>query len=303
MDNFSKLIQDYKTAFPRGEVRENEPMSAHTTLKIGGRVRGLALPKTQEEAAWLVTEAKERGVRSLVIGNGSNMLFSDDALDILIIKTTKLCAIETSGETIFAGAGASLYRIAVEAQSASLTGFEFAHGIPGTLGGAVYMNAGAYGGEMKDVVESVTVLTENGHIKTLAADDCAFGYRRSVFCENGDIILSAAIRLSRGDKGAISAKMAELAAKRREKQPLNLPSAGSTFKRPKDGFAAAMIDEAGLKGFQIGGAQVSEKHAGFVVNTGGATFDDFMGVVEHVRHTVFDRTGVMLEPEVRIIRS
>ena len=302
MDVISSIIADYRSAFPQGSISEHEAMSGHTTLKIGGRVRAMAKPASAEELAWLARECRARGVRSLILGNGSNMLFSDEDMELFVICTGGLCDISADGERITAGAGATLSRIAAAAQAASLTGFEFAHGIPGSLGGAVYMNAGAYGGEMKDVVESVTAIDSEGSTVEFGAGDCGFSYRGSAFCDNGCTVLSAVIKLRKGDGAEIAGKMADLAQRRREKQPLNLPSAGSTFKRPKEGYAAAMIDEAGLKGFSIGGAQVSEKHAGFVVNTGGATFDDFMGVIRHVQEEVLRRTGIMLEPEVRIIR-
>jgi UDP-N-acetylmuramate dehydrogenase len=209
--------------------------------------------------------------------------------------------VRVDGETVDADAGVTLSKIAFEAYTKSLTGFEFAQGIPGTLGGGVYMNAGAYGSEMKDVIESVTAYSKDKGIVTFSNDECCFGYRKSVFTDSDYVILRAKIKLKIGNKDEIKSQMDTLSDKRRKSQPLELPSAGSTFKRPQTGYAAAMIDAAGLKGFSVGGAQVSEKHGGFVVNKGGATFDDFMAVVRHVQETVYKDTGVMLEPEVKII--
>ncbi len=205
--------------------------------------------------------------------------------------------------TLEADAGVLLSRLAVYAQQAGLAGLEFAHGIPGTLGGAVMMNAGAYGGEMKDVLSSVSFLDSDAELFRLPAGELGLGYRRSIFSDTGSIILDAEIRLTPGDRGEIGARMRELAQKRRASQPLDLPSAGSTFKRPAGGYAAALIDQAGLKGFAIGGAQVSEKHAGFVVNRGGATFEDVLRLMAHIEKTVFEKSGVRLEPEVRILKG
>lgn len=278
-------------------VKYNEPMRDHTTLKIGGEVRKYCVPASVEELRQLVTGEE----RFLILGNGSNMLFEDGFHDLTVISTAGLDGVSVEGGKITAQCGATLSRIASEAKRASLAGMEFAHGIPGTLGGAVYMNAGAYGGEMKNIVESVTVL-RRGELVTVPNEECGFGYRHSVFEETGDVIVSAVIALGPGDPDEIQAKMRELMERRRDKQPLEWPSAGSTFKRPETGYAAQMIDEAGLKGFAVGGAQVSEKHAGFLINRGGATFEDFRALMETVREKVRAQTGTLLEPEVRIIR-
>lgn len=302
MDDFSAALSEYRQAFPAGSVSLDEPMRSHTTLRIGGEVRGLFVPSSSEELCAITGIMKSHGVKTMLIGNGSNLLFSDGKHDMAVICTKGLSSIKVCGDTVRAEAGATLAKIAHAALGASLEGFEFAAGIPGTLGGGLYMNAGAYGSEMKDVVKCVGVITDDLTEKTLSGEECGFSYRHSAFGDKKLIALWAELTLSHGRAEEIKGRMDTMAQKRISSQPLNYPSAGSTFKRPKDGFAAAMIDEAGLKGFRVGGAQVSEKHAGFVVNTGGAAFDDFTAVMRHVQETVYERFGVMLEPEVEIIR-
>ena len=298
---YRELIEEQKKKYPGAAARENEPMSAHTSLKIGGEAAAYFEPVSAEELKSIVSACAEEGLRYFVLGKGSNVLFADGRLDLAVISTSGLSEIKTEGETITAGAGAALSKIASAALAASLTGFETLHGIPGSLGGAVYMNAGAYGGEIKDVCESVTVL-ENGEIREYAARDCDFSYRHSAFEDKDAVIISARFRLKPGDPEKIRAIMRDLSDRRRAKQPLEFPSAGSTFKRPTGDFAARLIEAAGLKGRQNGGAQVSEKHAGFLINRGGATFEDFYGLMEIVKKEVFKFSGVLLEPEVRIIR-
>ena len=298
---YRELIEEQKKKYPGAAARENEPMSAHTSLKIGGEAAAYFEPVSAEELKSIVSACAEEGLRYFVLGKGSNVLFADGRLDLAVISTSGLSEIKTEGETITAGAGAALSKIASAALAASLTGFETLHGIPGSLGGAVYMNAGAYGGEIKDVCESVTVL-ENGEIREYAARDCDFSYRHSAFEDKDAVIISARFRLKPGDPEKIRAIMRDLSDRRRAKQPLEFPSAGSTFKRPTGDFAARLIEEAGLKGRQNGGAQVSEKHAGFLINRGGATFEDFYGLMVTVQKEVFKFSGVLLEPEVRIIR-
>ncbi|MBQ2330561.1 MAG: UDP-N-acetylmuramate dehydrogenase [Oscillospiraceae bacterium] len=298
---YRELIEEQKKKYPGAAARENEPMSAHTSLKIGGEAAAYFEPVSAEELKSIVSACAEEGLRYFVLGKGSNVLFADGRLDLAVISTSGLSEIKTEGETITAGAGAALSKIASAALAASLTGFETLHGIPGSLGGAVYMNAGAYGGEIKDVCESVTVL-ENGEIREYAARDCDFSYRHSAFEDKEAVIISARFRLKPGDPEKIRAIMRDLSDRRRAKQPLEFPSAGSTFKRPTGDFAARLIEAAGLKGRQNGGAQVSEKHAGFLINRGGATFEDFYGLMETVQKEVFKFSGVLLEPEVRIIR-
>ena len=251
----------------------------------------------------LVSFAKDYGANPLVIGNGSNLLVPDEGLDRLVIDTSaNLNRVERgSGNTVLADAGATLARTADLACKSGLTGLEFAHGIPGTLGGGVGMNAGAYGGELKDVVTEVTALYPDG-VKVLTPAELDFSYRHSVFSAGEGIVLGAKVKLESGDPDAIKAKMDDLMARRKASQPLELPSAGSTFKRPTGYYAGPLIEGCGLKGCRVGGAEVSSKHAGFVVNVGGATCADVLALIEKVQKTVYDAHGVMLEPEVKIIR-
>jgi len=276
----------------------------YTTFRIGGTVGQMYFPESQAELTEVCKTLEGLKITPFILGNGSNILASDEDLDIVVINTTKLTGISLNEERneISVEAGVLLSKLAVFAYENGLTGLEFAHGIPGTVGGAVVMNAGAYGGEMKDVVVSTTAYNKDLGIHTLTAAENEFGYRHSRFSGTSDIVLSADIRLRKGDKTDIKQKMDELALRRRESQPLDLPSGGSTFKRPKEGYAAALIEQAGLKGFSIGGAGVSEKHSGFIVNNGNATFSDVMAVIEHVQKEVFNKFGVELEPEIKIVR-
>ena len=298
------LIRDIRAGFPDMPLLENEPMSAHTSFRIGGPARAVALPRTGEETASLVALLRASGERMLVMGNGTNLLCADGPLDIFVVKMDESMAyVRREGdEGLRAGAGIPLARLAQRALEFSLGGLEFAHGIPGTLGGAVSMDAGAYGGEMKDVVVSALYVDSLGEIKERRGAALDFAYRRSAFSDTDDVIVESVLSLRRDDAEAVSARMRELGEKRRASQPLDMPSAGSTFKRPVGGYAAALIDEAGLKGFAIGGAQVSEKHAGFVVNRGGATFADVTALMAHIQKTVHDRSGILLESEVKLIK-
>jgi len=284
-------------------VLRDEPLSQHTSFRIGGPVRGMVFPEGEAELIQAVKLLHEADIVPLLIGNGSNLLPADTPIDRIAIKTqdgvSHLERLE--GNVIYASAGTRLSRLATFARDEGLTGLEFAHGIPGTLGGAIFMNAGAYGGEMAGVVRRVFYLDKNLTRQAAKGDDCTFSYRHSRFSDTKELILGAELALTPGDPAEIGARMAELAEKRRCSQPLDLPSGGSTFKRPKTGYAAAMIDEAGLKGYTIGGAQVSEKHAGFVVNCGGATCADVLAVMKHVQETGFARTGIRLEAEVEQI--
>lgn len=288
---------------PNIEIRYDEPMRMHTSFKIGGPVRAMVFPGNEDELASTIQKLRERDIDFLVIGNGTNLLVAEKPLEFVAVKTPPgengITAL--SDTTLQAYSGVSLSRLATHACNCALSGLEFAHGIPGSVGGAVFMNAGAYGGEVGDLIVSVKALLPDGDIRTFSVGDCGFSYRHSNFSDNGAVILSAAFRLGVDCTAGILEKMHSFAAQRREKQPLDLPSAGSTFKRPPGGFAAAMIDECGLRGFSVGGAAVSEKHAGFIVNKGGATFDDVLRVIEHVRSTVFSVHGVELMPEIRII--
>ncbi len=305
MSNIETAINELRRALPVLELRESEPMSAHCSFRIGGSVRAMLLPSSAAELAAALETLARMGVEPLVFGRCTNLLVTDAPIERVAVKLDEgMSEIEQTSETeLYAGAGAPLARIAQRAQSLGLAGLEFAAGIPGSLGGAVSMNAGAYGGEMKDVLARADYLTAAGVSGQRSGAELELSYRRSAFTGTDGIITGALLRLTPGDPETIGARIRELGEKRRASQPLDMPSAGSTFKRPVGGYAAALIDEAGLKGFAIGGAQVSEKHAGFVVNRGGATFEDVLALMEHIKNTVFERTGVELEPEVKIIRG
>ncbi len=283
-------------------ILTNESMSRHTTFRIGGPADVFAVPRTVEEAAQIVRICREQDAPYYIIGNGSNLLVSDDGYRGVIVQLYKnLSEIAAAGDTMTAQAGAMLSVIAKRALAQGLAGFEFASGIPGTIGGAVVMNAGAYGGELKDVLEEVTVLTLEGELRTVPARELELGYRHSVVPEKGWIVLGAKLRLQKGDPGQIRERMEELKEQRVRKQPLDLPSAGSTFKRPEGHFAGKLIMEAGLRGFAVGDAQVSEKHCGFVVNKGAATAADVYGLIRAVIARVREHSGVTLEPEVKLL--
>lgn len=303
MTKLDRLADRLGRELPELELRRDEPMARHTTFKVGGPATLMALPGTEEELLAAVRTAQEEGVVPLYVGNGSNLLVDDAGLDAFVVKTApRVSRVEVRENTMRAGAGISLAQLAVEAADHGLTGFEFAHGIPGSLGGAVVMNAGAYGGEMCQVVSGVRAVDGQGQVHELAGDACGFSYRHSRFSAGGWLILAAEVSLSPGDPAVIRGRMEELMAKRKAKQPLEYPSAGSTFKRPEGHFAAALIEECGLKGLTVGGAQVSAKHAGFVINTGSATCRDILELMDQVRERVFRETGVALEPEVKYVR-
>lgn len=283
-------------------IRRQEPMSLHTTFRIGGPADLFVTPGSIQAVADSIRICKETQTPYAVIGNGSNLLVSDTGYRGVIIQISRnLNQVSVNGEEIRAQAGAMLSVIAKTALSESLTGFEFASGIPGTLGGAAVMNAGAYGGEMKDVLTEVTVLTREGEIRTVPAGKLEMGYRTSLAAKNGWIILEAVLKFQKGDAEAIRGRMEELKMQRVTKQPLDLPSAGSTFKRPEGYFAGKLIMDAGLRGFTVGGAQISEKHCGFVVNKGGATAEDVRNLICAVQKKVQEDAGVKLEPEVKFL--
>ena len=289
-------------ALPELELRQEEPMSRHTTFRVGGPAALMAIPRDRKEAAAAVRLALELGVEPFYLGNGSNLLVSDKGYDGFVLKTSGLDQVRVVKGRLRAESGIPLARLANAALGMSLTGLEFAHGIPGTLGGAVVMNAGAYGGEMVQVLTAVTFLDETGRVVTLPAAECGLAYRRSIFSGRPDwLILEAEMALGHGDAADIRAKMEDLARRRREKQPLEYPSGGSTFKRPEGHFAAALIEECGLKGLTVGGAQVSEKHSGFLINTGGATCADVWNLAGLVKARVLEQTGVELEMEIRTL--
>lgn len=284
----------------KDSILVDEPMSRHTTFRVGGPADFFVTPKAKEEVRDVIRICKEAGMPYYIIGNGSNLLVSDAGYRGVIVQIYKeMNEVKVEGDLVKAQAGALLSGIAAKALGAELSGFEFASGIPGTIGGACMMNAGAYGGEMKDVLESVTVLTGEGKIIELGRNELELGYRTSVIAKKGYIVLGAVLKLERGDGEKIKTYMDELKEKRVTKQPLEYPSAGSTFKRPEGYFAGKLIEDAGLRGFQVGGAQVSEKHCGFVINRNHATAADIMELMRQVQIRVKENSGVDLEPEVK----
>lgn len=283
------------------KVLRDEPMHIHTTFRIGGPARRMACPASVQELSDLLGLVEENDFPYLVVGNGSNLLVSDEGIDKIVIHTGTLERMERrEGNVLYAEAGVSLARLAVFARKESLTGLEFAHGIPGSLGGAVCMNAGAYGGEMCQVITSVTAWLPGRGVCELLPDELDLRYRHSYFSDHEGVVLAAALRLKEGVESEILAQMEDLIRRRKEKQPLEYPSAGSTFKRPEGHFAGALIEQCGLKGTSVGGAQVSEKHAGFVINRGGATCRDVLALIETVQRTVLAETGIDLEPEIKV---
>lgn len=297
------LADTLRAATSIAQVLEHEPMARHTTMRVGGPAEILFSPASEGELLFAVREAKRAGAPFRIIGNGSNLLVLDGGLPGLTIRLGEAFSkISVDGNQIRAQAGALLSRVAAAARDASLTGLEFASGIPGSAGGGMAMNAGAYGGQLSDVFEGCRALDpETGIISALGPAEMALGYRESAALSRGLIVTEAAFRLTAGDKAAIQAKMDDLSARRRDKQPLNLPSAGSTFKRPEGYFAGALIEQAGLKGLRVGGACVSEKHAGFVVNDRNATARDVLDLIRLVQARVLEHSGVRLETEVRIL--
>lgn len=292
---------DTLRALGADRVKTNEPMSMHTTYRVGGPADVVFYPTTEEEVQTAIALAKENGIPCHVFGNGSNLIVRDGGIRGLVILLGEHYAeVKVEGTRVYAQAGASLSRVATAALNASLTGLEFASGIPGSLGGGCAMNAGAYGGQLSDVFVSARVLTDNG-IEVFDKDRMEMGYRSTAALKTGAVVLSAEFELAEGDAEEISAKMKDLNARRRDKQPLNLPSAGSVFKRPEGYFAGALIEQSGLKGYTIGGAQVSEKHAGFIVNIGGATAADILNLIAYVQEKVKANFGVMLELEQQIV--
>ena len=287
---------------PEIEIRFNEPMSNHTSFHIGGGAEVMAFPKTAEELSKILKVSALLDTKPVILGAGTNVLAPDEGISGLVICLKDcLGGMEQTGEnTIRVMAGVTMTRAAVFAANLGLSGLEFAHGIPGTVGGGVYMNAGAYGGEIKDVCEYVEVMDLSGNIRRLTNEEMGFSYRHSILEESGEIVLSAHFRLNPGPEEDIKAKMKELMGKRSASQPLDLPSAGSAFKRPVGGYAAALIDQAGLKGYAVGGAAISTKHAGFAVNLGGATAANVRDLLKQVSDIVYEKSGIRLEPEVRI---
>ena len=294
--------QKLAAILPHIETRFFEPMAKHTSFRIGGPVEVMAFPKTAEELAALLQTAETLNIEPVILGAGTNVLAPDQGIDgLCICLKDALDGMELLDDNkIRVMAGVTMTRAAMFAANHGLSGMEFAHGIPGTVGGGVYMNAGAYGGEIRDICASVDVMDRQGNIRTLTNEQMQFSYRHSLLEETGDIVISAVFALQKKNPEEIKDRMKELQGKRSASQPLDLPSAGSAFKRPVGGYAAALIDQAGLKGFSVGGAAISAKHAGFAVNIGGATAEDVKQLLQQVSDTVYEHTGIRLEPEVRI---
>ncbi len=282
-------------------IKANEPLSNYTYTKTGGLADLLVFPRSVEEVQRVLAAVKQENLPLTVLGNASNLIVKDGGIRGLVMILTNMQELVIEGNQLKAASGAALIEASRQAATAGLTGLEFACGIPGSIGGAIYMNAGAYGGEVKDVISQVEVVTRDGQLKTYAGADCDFSYRHSRFQEGDEVILGVTFDLAPGDQSAIDSKVAELTHLRQSKQPLEYPSCGSVFKRPEGYFAGKLIQDAGLQGYQVGGAQVSTKHAGFIVNVDHATATDYLEVIEHIRLVVWARTGVFMEPEVRII--
>jgi UDP-N-acetylmuramate dehydrogenase len=302
MTELTVLQQKFAALLPNMELRFDEPMTKHTSFRIGGPVEVMAFPKNAEELSEILKVAAALDCELAILGAGTNVLAPDEGMKGLVICLKDcLDGVELlPNNRIRVMAGMTMTRAAVFAANHGLAGLEFAHGIPGSVGGGVYMNAGAYGGEIKDVCESVQIMDIAGNLRTLCNEEIEFSYRHSAMEDSGEIVISAVFRLENSEPDVIRARMKELQNKRSASQPLDMPSAGSAFKRPVGGYAAALIDQAGLKGYQVGGAAISTKHAGFAVNLGGATADDVKNLLAQVSDIVFAKSGIRLEPEVRI---
>lgn len=299
--SFDKI---FEYAVSIGCKAESEvPMSKYTTFRIGGNASVMLTPLNDGQLALIIKECKKENIKPFILGNGSNMLICDAGLKTVVVN---MCRPEpeiklVNGDTIVCDAGMTMSKVCNFALENGLTGLEFAFGIPGSAGGAAYMNAGAYGGEMKDVLVECRHIDPDGNLGSLKGDALGLAYRTSAYEHNGFIITTLVMKLKKGDKSEIKSKMQELLQRRKDKQPLEFPSAGSTFKRPVGYFAGGLIEECGLKGFSVGGAQVSEKHAGFIINKGGATAQDVLDLIKYVQDRVYEEKGVHLEPEVRLI--
>jgi UDP-N-acetylmuramate dehydrogenase len=301
--NISQIYEELLLQIDKSRLVLDAPMKEYTSFKAGGNADLLIIPKDREELIRALNAVSKSGAAHLIMGNGSNLLVKDGGYRGVIIRIGEgFQEIKTEGDRITAGAGALLSAVAREACNAFLAGFEFASGIPGTVGGAIFMNAGAYDGEMSQIIESAEVLSKDGsQIFRLSKEELELSYRHSIFQRTGDVLLNATFLLQQGDQEKISERIRELTARRTEKQPLSYPSAGSFFKRPPNHFAGKLIQDAGLRGLALGGAQVSELHSGFLINREGATASDIVNLMEVIRSTVFENSGVLLEPEVRIV--
>ncbi|MEK3768354.1 UDP-N-acetylmuramate dehydrogenase [Paenibacillus sp. FSL R7-0048] len=299
--NIDKIQDDLEQLMTAGIVKSHENLKDHVYTKMGGKADILAAPATYDEIQKIVTYAEQNGITLTVLGNGSNVIIRDGGVRGIVLQTAGLTEMGIRDNLLYAQCGAKIIDVSRYARDKELTGLEFACGIPGTVGGALYMNAGAYGGEIKDVLHSALAINKNGQLVTLQGDELQWGYRKSVFASGEYIVLEAKFAMTSGDVLTIKAKMDELTYLRESKQPLEYPSCGSVFKRPPGRFAGQLIQESGLQGTRIGGAEVSKKHAGFIVNADNATASDYIGLIHHVRATVKDKFGVELETEVEII--
>ena len=302
MTELTDFQQKISAFLPQIEIKFEEPMAKHTSFRIGGGAEVMAFPKNREELALLLNTSALLDCKPVILGAGTNVLAPDAGMRGLVICLKDcLDGMEQLSDThIRVMAGVTMSRAAVFAANLGLSGLEFAHGIPGSIGGGIYMNAGAYGGELCQICDSVEVMDRNGRIRHLSNQEMKFSYRHSILEETGDIVISAIFVLTKGNPEDIKARMKELIGKRSSSQPLDLPSAGSAFKRPIGGYAAALIDQAGLKGYQVGGAAISAKHAGFAVNMGGATAEDVKQLLQQVSDKVYENSGIRIEPEIRI---
>lgn len=295
------IYQKLTSTIDESKIKVNESMKKHTSFKVGGNAKYFITATHVEDIKSVLKLAKEEKIKLFILGNGSNVLFKEEEYNGIVLQV-KLDNMKIENNIITVEAGVKNAIIARKLLEEELSGFEFAAGIPGTIGGAIRMNAGAYGGEMKDIVTSVTYLDyETLQIKEITNEECNFSYRHSIFCENKNVIVSTTLKLQKSNKTEIETKMNEYIESRKEKQPLEYPSAGSTFKRGKDFITAKLIDECGLKGYKIGGAQVSEKHAGFIINKQNATATDIIELIEYIKKTVYEKTGNMIELEIEII--
>ncbi len=302
LKNLQNCIESLKQILADDAVLINEPMSKHTTFKIGGPADCFVMPSNLDEVVKVIKAVRSANVALTVLGNGSNLLVMDKGIRGVVLNLSeRFASIKQNENKIYAQCGALMADVSKFAGECSLTGLEFAVGIPGSIGGCIFMNAGAYNGEIKNVVKSVTAVDFEGNIIKYDKKTADFGYRHSIFQDNKNLILEVELDLKYGKKDEISAQMADLTQRRESKQPLELPSAGSTFKRPKGYFAGTLIDQTGLKGLTIGGAQISQKHAGFIVNIGGATAQDVLDLIKEVQNRVYKAHGVMLYPEVRML--
>lgn len=291
-------IIEYITYNELGKCLENESMRFHTTMRVGGTAKLLYIPDSTENLVTTINYFKENNIKYFIMGRGSNLIFSDELIDMVVVKISKVIDFrEIDEDEIVVGAGYALARLAKEVSKLGLSGLEFAGGIPGSVGGSIYMNAGAHTGEMASIIESVTAIDESGKVVVLHNVDCEFSYRHSIFQERNYVILSCVIKLQQADSAIVYKKMAGNLEYRKEMQPLELPSVGSTFRNPEGHHAGKLIEQSGLKGYRIGGAAVSEKHANFIVNMGDATASDILSLVKHVQKVVYEKTGILLQTE------